>query len=139
MKLSDSRVKHSHIERILTRGVCNLPAILPSSQDLFEDKAECNLCPVNFLPSVNSKTSSGHRVHHVTSSWWSGMSSRSLSIGLVIYRPGQVVFSSLFRGRYLGSRLKNLETRHNVIPCQQIHLTSPNPGRWKMAYENWMA
>lgn len=78
---------NSHIERILTRGVCNLLPIFPSSWNLFEDKAECNLCPVNFLQSVNSKTSISHRVHHLTSSWWLGMSSRALSIGLIVCGP----------------------------------------------------
>lgn len=122
MKLSDSRVKLSHIERILSPEVfaISLWFSLPPKTCLKIKRS------VTYALSTSCRVLTqkppGHRVHHVTSSWCSGMSSRSLSLGLIIYRRGHCNFSWNLQ-KAISSFL--IKESWNKVQCESLSANSP--------------
>lgn len=80
-------------------------------------------CALSTSCRVLTQKPPGHRIHHVTSSWWSGMSSRSLSVGLIVYRPGHCSFSL-----NLLKEISSLMSKEswNKVQCDSLSANSPH-------------
>lgn len=136
MKLSDSRVKLSHTEKILSPEVfaISLRFSLPPKTCLKIKRSVT--CALSTSCRVLTQKPPGHRVHHVTSSWCSGMSSRSLSLGLIIYRWGHCNFSWNLQKVISSFMIKEC---WNKVQCDSLSANSPQLPQTRkiwVAYEN---